>query len=140
MKHNPNIPDVLRSACWALNRVAENPENKVIAGEAGAVQVDFSALLHYPTHSPHPLLAIPLPHPPYLSPAPIPTPTHSSPATHTLTLPITPLLLLLRTPHSTHYPPPFTISLSLFLSFFSHLSQCPSHPSINFAVKTLLEL
>ena len=77
IKQNPNITAVLEKACRALINIVWNPENKVIAGKAGAVQVDFSALLHYPTsHSPHPPLTTPLPHPHYLSPSPNSFPIH----------------------------------------------------------------
>ena len=43
MKQNPTFPAVLEHACWALKNIAVNPENKVISGAAGAVQVHFSA-------------------------------------------------------------------------------------------------
>ena len=44
MKQNPTIPAVLTEACGALRNItAVNPENKAIAGEAGAVQVHISA-------------------------------------------------------------------------------------------------
>ena len=48
MEQNPTIPAVLEKACGALLNIAKNDENKVIAGAAGAVQVNVSAS-SYPT-------------------------------------------------------------------------------------------
>ena len=48
MEQNPTNPAVLEEACGALGNIAMNPENKVIAGAAGAVQVNVSAS-SYPT-------------------------------------------------------------------------------------------
>ena len=47
MQRNPNIPIpvILQDACKALSNIAlKNPENQIIAGTAGAIQVDFSSL------------------------------------------------------------------------------------------------
>ena len=48
MKQNPTIPAVLAQACAALWNITVNPENRIIAGAAGAVQVNVSAS-SYPT-------------------------------------------------------------------------------------------
>ena len=49
MEQNPTIPAVLENACGALQNITNNPENQVIAGAAGAVQVCFSASSYPPT-------------------------------------------------------------------------------------------
>ena len=43
MKQNPTIPAVLECATMALTNITSIPENKIIAGAAGAVQVHVSA-------------------------------------------------------------------------------------------------
>ena len=57
MKQNPTIPAVLEPACRALESISENPENQVIAGAAGAVQVLVSAS-SYPTSKKKDTLAL----------------------------------------------------------------------------------
>ena len=39
----------LQNACCALGYIAGNPENQIIAGNAGAMQVNFSSLHQYPS-------------------------------------------------------------------------------------------
>ena len=48
MKQNPFIPAVLEYACMALTNISVNPDNQVIAGKAGAVQVHISASSYPP--------------------------------------------------------------------------------------------
>ena len=44
IQQNPSIPDLLSAACYALGKISKDPENQIIAGTAGAIQVDFSSL------------------------------------------------------------------------------------------------
>ena len=58
MKQNSTIPAVLQRACGALSNIALSPENRVIAGAAGAIQVHVSAYTppqkKDPRTTPHP--------------------------------------------------------------------------------------
>ena len=44
IEKNLSIPDLLQDACKTLSSIALNPENQIIAGTAGAIQVDSLSL------------------------------------------------------------------------------------------------
>ena len=46
MQHNPSVLKLLQNACAVLGILAENSENQIIAGTAGAIQVGSSSLYH----------------------------------------------------------------------------------------------
>ena len=51
MKQNHTSPVVLENACGALQSMTVNPENKVIAGKAGAVQVVLDTMKRHANHA-----------------------------------------------------------------------------------------
>ena len=83
MKQCATNPGVLESACGALGNIATNPVNRVIAGAAGAVQVNVS-----PPHTPPLKRKLPshysAPYPSCISP---PSPNGTPPTFSCCTLP-----------------------------------------------------